>query len=84
LAHIAEYSGEERSRRVEDLLYAAFDTIADNPGLGHLRPDLVPGQLYFYYAQPYQVIYRKDIPMQIVAVFHGARDIAALIKRESE
>ncbi len=78
LAQIADYSGEERSRRTENLLYATFNSIAAQPGVGHLRPDLIVAPVYFFYVKPYQLLYRKDIPIQIVAVFHGARDIAAL------
>jgi plasmid stabilization system protein ParE len=84
VAEVAEYSGEERSERVEHLLYKAFATIAALPGVGHLRPDLVAGPIFFYYANPYMVLYRKDIPIEIIAIFHGARDIASLMLSESE
>jgi plasmid stabilization system protein ParE len=84
LDEVAEYSGEERSQRVEHLLYKAFATIAGVPGVGHLRPDLVAGPIFFYYANPYMVLYRKDIPIEIIAIFHGARDIASLMLTESE
>jgi plasmid stabilization system protein ParE len=47
--------------------------------LGHLRPDLIAAPVYFLHAKPYQILYRKDIPIEIVAIYHGARDIAALM-----
>ena len=84
LAEVAEYTGEERSLRVEQLLYTAFAAIAAQPGVGHLRPELVAGPVFFYYADPYMVLYRKDIPIQIVAIYHGARDIAALMLSNPE
>jgi plasmid stabilization system protein ParE len=84
LVDTAEYTGQERSQRVEALLFSAFRAIAAAPGLGHLRPDILAAPVYFYYAKPFHVLYRKDVPIQIVAVFHGARDIAALMQAEAE
>ncbi len=84
LLEVAEFSGNERSERLEQSLYNAFAAIVAQPGVGHLRPDLVAGTVFFYYANPYMVLYRKDVPIQIVAIFHGARDIAALMLSEPE
>jgi plasmid stabilization system protein ParE len=38
---------------VEESLYAAFNSLAQNPGIGHLRDDLLPRTIHFYYADPY-------------------------------
>jgi plasmid stabilization system protein ParE len=76
-----EYSGLLRSVRLEDKLLAAFESIARNPGLGHLRDDLIREQIYFYYVEPYAILYLRDTsPLFIIAIYHGARDIPALLK----
>lgn len=85
LYNIAEHSGWERSMRVEEKLYTAFRGLAANPGLGHLRTDLVPRRIYFYYVEPYHVLYLRDtLPLYIVAIYHGARDIATLMSDDPE
>jgi len=85
LADIAGYSGWSRSFRVEDSLLTAFEELATNPGIGHLRRDLVPDDVYFYFADPYMILYLRDTyPLSIIAIFHGARDIAALMADSPE
>lgn len=66
---------------VEESLYAAFRLLAENPGIGHLREDILPRYLHFYYADPYMLIYLRDRdPIYIVAILHGARDIGPLMQ----
>ncbi len=83
LYSIAEHSGWKRSMRVEEKLYADFHVLAANPGLGHRRPDLTHRDVYFYYSEPYQILYRRDTaPLYILAIYHGARNIEVLIREE--
>jgi toxin ParE1/3/4 len=65
-----------------DQLVAAIEKacarLAGSPSLGHARSDLTPNpELLFYCVRDYYlVIYRKETsPLQIVRVFHGARDV---------
>jgi plasmid stabilization system protein ParE len=61
-------------------LYAAFEYLAEWPGSGHTRRDLTPSAVRFWPVGSYLVLYReKSIPLQIVTVVHGARDISALL-----
>ncbi len=79
LYEIAERSGWEHSFRVEERIFAAFDQLGLTPGIGHLRSDLIPRELYFHYVEPYLILYRRDtLPIVILAIVHGARDITAL------
>lgn len=81
LYSIAEHSGWSRSMDVEESLYAAFNSLARNPGIGHLRDDLLPRTIHFYFADPYMVLYLRDTePLYVVAIVHGARDIPALMQ----
>ena len=85
LYSIAEYSGWSRSMDVEEGLYAAFNSIARNPGIGHLSDDLLPRSIHVYYADPYMVLYlRETEPLYVVAIVHGARDIPALMQDRLE
>ena len=43
LYSIAEHSGWEMSMRTEEKLFAAFERLGSDPGIGHLREDLIPG-----------------------------------------
>jgi plasmid stabilization system protein ParE len=82
LYEIAEHSGWSRSMDVEESLYAAFSRLARNPGVGHLRSDLLPRTIHVYYADPYMVLYLRDTePLHVVAIVHGARDIALMRDR---
>ncbi len=82
---IAEHSGWSRSMDVEEDLYAAFNSLARNPGIGHLREDLLPRSIHFYYADPYMVLYLRDTePLYVVAIVHGARDIPLLMRDRFE
>lgn len=50
LSNIVEYlEGENRAAvlRVIDALDAAMSLLADNPGIGHLRPDLTTHDIRF-------------------------------------
>jgi len=81
LYELAETSGWDRSMDLEERLYEAFLSLAANPGIGHLRQDLLPHEIYFHYVRPYMVVYRRNTsPLLIIAVIHGARDIPALVE----
>ncbi len=81
LYSFAVRSGWEASMRMEEKLFVAFDKVAKTPNIGHLRTDLIPRDLYCYYSEPYLVIYRRETnPVAILAVIHGARDVAAVMR----
>lgn len=85
LCDIAEHSGWSRSMDVEESLYAAFNRLSRDPGIGHLRDDLLPRTIHVYYSNPYIVLYLRDTdPLYVVAVLHGARDIAGLMRDRLE
>lgn len=76
----AERSGWDHSMDIETQLWADFDLLGRNPGIGHLRPEITPLDLYFYHSRPYMIAYRRDLsPIAIVAVIHGARDLATIL-----
>lgn len=63
-----------------DKLFEAFAAIAQNPGIGHLRPDLTDKPVLFWPVSAYLVLYRKAKGrVEIVAITQGARDIPSFL-----
>jgi plasmid stabilization system protein ParE len=61
-------------------LFAAFEALAQRPGMGHTRPDLTTYPVLFWPAGAYLIIYRAEGgPVEIVAVTQGSRDIPAFL-----
>ncbi len=80
-AYLIENANEETADRVVEELFAKFEQIARNPGLGHRRSDLTRRRYYFLAADPYTIVYRLDVEsVGIVAVAHGSRDIEKLLR----
>jgi plasmid stabilization system protein ParE len=76
----AERSGWERSMDVEARLWKVFESVGRNPGVGHLRRDLDPQDLYFVLSSPYMVVYRQNLPIvAITGIVHGSRDLTTLL-----
>lgn len=68
--------------RIVDELYTAIYRLGENPGLGHLRDDLIEKPLRFWNVHHYLIIYRADVtPIEIVRVVSGYRDLASLLGR---
>ncbi|HKR95204.1 MAG TPA: type II toxin-antitoxin system RelE/ParE family toxin [Candidatus Angelobacter sp.] len=54
--------------------------LAEWPGIGHTRSDLTQVDVRFWTVRSYLIVYReKPLPVQIVAILHGARDIPSII-----
>ena len=61
-------------------LFDAFEALSQNPGIGHQREDLTAYPVLFWPVGSYLVIYRAErLPIQIVAVTRGSRDIPAFL-----
>jgi len=79
--YIAEDSVDAADRLVGKF-FAAFDSLARNPRIGHSREDLTQHELLFWPVGNYLVIYRPEqSPIQIVAVVRGSRDIPTFLRR---
>ena len=72
---------ENAAVRVRDALYSAFDLVASRPGIGHAREDLTNRPLKFWSVYSYLVVYDPaSSPLTIIAVLHGARDVAQVLE----
>jgi antitoxin ParD1/3/4/toxin ParE1/3/4 len=59
----------------------AFVLLASRPGIGHTREDLTDRPLKFWSVYSYLVVYDPvGDPLTVVAVLHGARDVAQVLK----
>lgn len=66
---------------VFDALEHAFEQLATMPGMGHTREDLTSRPVKFWKAYSYLVVYDPaSLPLTVVAVLHGARDIEQILK----
>ena len=63
-------------------LFDAFEALGQNPRMGHMRTDLTPYPVLFWSVGAYLIIYRAErLPIEIVAVTQGSRDIPAFLHR---
>lgn len=66
--------------RVVAELFESFQQLAERPGMGHARRDLTERDVRFWPVGSYLVVYREHpLPLQIVAILHGARDVPSVI-----
>ena len=80
--YLAEKASIEIANRAEARLYEAFELLAKNPNLGHKRSDLSKYPVLFFRVRPYSylVVYRTKIPLEIVAVLHGKRNLGTVLR----
>jgi toxin ParE1/3/4 len=69
---------------LRDRMFAAFELLASQPGVGRMRDDLVPAKLgvRFWPVGTYLVIYRtSNLSTQIVRVLSGYRDVTTILNQ---
>lgn len=83
-AYIANDS-EAAADRVEQAIYDACELVARRPQSGHSRSDLTLRNLRFWTLTRYpnyMVVYRPDtMPLEVIAVVQGKRDLRRLLER---
>jgi plasmid stabilization system protein ParE len=61
-------------------LFEAFEAIGDSPGIGNKREDLTVYPGLFWPVGAYLIVYwATSLPVEIVAVTQGARDVPAFL-----
>ncbi len=71
----------DAAERLLDRFEAAFKRLAEFPGMGRARPDLVDLPVRFWTLGNYLIIYRaENTPVEIVRVINAYRNIAAALK----
>jgi len=76
---------ENAADRVEQAIYEACAFVGESPLRGHFRSDLTSRTLRFWTLTRYPnytVVYRPDtVPIEVVAVLHGKRNIRRILKQ---
>jgi plasmid stabilization system protein ParE len=79
-AYYLKAAGARVARRVLGEITNAFQLLAANPGIGHLRADLTGENLKFWQVLSYLIIYdHLTSPIGIARVLHASRDIATIL-----
>ena len=79
--YIAVNASLTRALSVVSTIRAEFLKIGENPGIGHFKEDVVGKELKFWSIYKYLIAYRwEQNPVEVVAVVHGNRDLAALFE----
>jgi len=80
--HLLREASPKVARHVLRELRSAIRFLAANPRAGHLRSDLTVKPVYFWTVFSYAIVYSvgRQTPLQVVRVFHGARDVARLLE----
>jgi len=79
--YIKMNAGLEMAGRVESVIRAKIVALAARPDGGHWRRDLTDEPVKFFPIYSYLVVYRPETnPLQVVAILHGRRDVAELLK----
>lgn len=80
--YLTENAGPERAIKVISDIRAQFQKLSQMPGIGHYREDLLDQRYRFWGVYSYLIVYRWETdPIRIIAVVHGARNLAALLSR---
>lgn len=79
LLDIAEDS-PDTAGRLHAEIYRAFHRLSQTPGIGHYHEELLDRRHRFWNFYSYVVCYVwEKKPIQIIAVVHGARDLASFL-----
>jgi plasmid stabilization system protein ParE len=77
--YIAEDNIDAADRIVASIL-AACTLLAERPRIGHSRSDITERPVLFWNVGKYTIVYRPDeAPLRVIAVLHGARDLAPIL-----
>lgn len=77
--HLAQEQDEDVADRFLAQIHDACQRLADMPGIGHYREELLDHAFRFWAAGSILIVYRWETrPLQIVAIVHGARNLQRL------
>ena len=79
--YIKQQSNLEVADRVESVIRERIVFLARHPNAGHWRKDLTDVTVRFFSVYSYLIVYLPESkPLQIVAIVHGRRDVADVLK----
>ena len=79
LGYLDTYN-KNASEKLESRFIESFRLLAANPEIGHFRQDIAPSEVSFWAVSGHVIAYFPATrPLQILAILHGARDIAGIL-----
>ncbi len=69
----------ELANRIESEFYGLFESLGRMPGIGHSRRDLTREPVLFFPLYSFLVIYEPEVPIRIIAVVRGKRNLTRLV-----
>jgi antitoxin ParD1/3/4/toxin ParE1/3/4 len=80
--YLLEREDLETADRIVTEIFKGFDRLAEMPGIGHRRADLTSRSVLFYRIFSYLIVYQPDsVPLAILGVLHGKRNVARLLRQ---
>jgi plasmid stabilization system protein ParE len=69
------------ANRIEDEFHELFAALGRMPGQGQTRRDLTPRPVLFFSMYSFFIVYQPEVlPVRIMAVLRGARNLTRLLK----
>jgi plasmid stabilization system protein ParE len=82
--YLVDRASRDVARRVLHELRKAMVSLAESPGIGHVRYDLAPEPIRFYRVYKYLLVYRfSPSSLGIVRVLHAARDVRSILESKT-
>lgn len=79
--HVRKNASVEMADRVESVIRQKLIYLSGTPGGGHWRRDLTDEPVRFFPVYSWLVVFLPETkPLQIVAIFHGHRDVENRLK----
>ena|SRR6185437_1621767 len=75
----ADQAGFEAAEQLKIEFWEAYDLLASNPQIGHIRSD-IKRRVRFWNVRQYLIIYWADtVPLEVLRLAHGAQDMPRVI-----
>ncbi len=75
----------DAAERLRTRLYRGLQRLGQAPGIGHFHEELLDRRFRFWNFHPYVICYIwQKRPIQIIAIVHGARELAAFFDTRAD
>ena len=75
---------EDAANRVQREFRDLFESLGKQPGQGHKIPKYSKSDVLFFPLYSYLVVYRpRPVPIEILAIVHGARQVKRVLKQRN-
>ncbi|HEV2202783.1 MAG TPA: type II toxin-antitoxin system RelE/ParE family toxin [Bryobacteraceae bacterium] len=82
--YIRKESSADAADRVEAVIRSKIAVLAEAPFAGHWRRDLTAVDVRFFPVYSYLIVYQpQTMPLRVVAILHGARDVKGILDRRA-